>query len=70
MGVAGAALGVGGGEDGVDEHEGADDLCAEPRPVGVPRRERVGAAAVPVEVGALERLDEPHAADGAEALGQ
>ena len=70
MGVAGAALEVGGGEDGVDEHKGADDLCAEPRPTGVPRRERVGAAAVPVEVGALERLDEPHAADGAEALGQ
>ena len=70
MGVAGAALGVGGGEDGVDEHEGADDLYVEPRPAGVPRRERVGAAAVPVEVGALERLDEPNAADGAEALGQ
>ena len=62
MGVAGAALGVGGGEDGVDEHKGADDLCAEPHPAGVPRRERVGAAAV--------RLDEPHATDGAEALGQ
>ena len=70
MGVAGAALGVGGGEDGVDEHKGADDLYTEPRPTGVPRRERVGAAAIPVEVGALERLDEPHAADGAEALGQ
>ena len=70
MGVAGAALGVGGGEDGVDEHKGADDLYTEPHPAGVPRCERVGAAAVPVEVGALERLNEPHAADGAEALGQ
>jgi len=30
VGVAGVALGVGGGEDGVDEHEGADDLGAEP----------------------------------------
>ena len=70
MGVAGAALGVGGGEDGVDEHKGADDLCAEPRPAGVPRRERVGAAVVLVKVGALECLDEPHAVDGAEALGQ
>ena len=70
MGVAGVALGVGGGEDGVHQHEGSDDLGAEPRPAGVPGGERVGAAAVPVEVGALERLDEPHAADGAEALGQ
>jgi len=69
VGVAGAALGVGGREDGVDEHEGANDLYAEPRPTGVPRRERVGAAAVPVKVGTLEPLDEPHAADGVEALG-
>uniref|UniRef100_A0A0A9E504 Pip2d n=1 Tax=Arundo donax TaxID=35708 RepID=A0A0A9E504_ARUDO len=31
VGVTGAALGVSGREDGVDEHEGADDLGGEPR---------------------------------------
>jgi hypothetical protein len=38
----GIALGVGGGEDGVDEDEGADDLGAEPGAAGVARGERVG----------------------------
>ncbi|BAS79887.1 Os02g0629266 [Oryza sativa Japonica Group] len=68
VGVAGVALGVGGGEDGVDEHEGADDLRAEAGALGVAVAELVGSAAVPRVVRALEPLDEPHAADGAQAL--
>ncbi|BAT01305.1 Os07g0448600, partial [Oryza sativa Japonica Group] len=68
MGVAGVALGVGGGEDGVHEHEGADDLGGEAGALGVAGGELVGAAAVPVVERALEPLDERDAADGAEAL--
>jgi hypothetical protein len=66
--VTGVALGVGGGEDGVDEHEGADDLSGEAGALGVAGGELVGAAAVAHEVGALEALDEPDTADGAQAL--
>jgi len=68
VGVTGIALGVGGREDGVDEHEGADDLGGEAGALGVAVAELVGAAAVAHVVGALEALDEPHAADGAQAL--
>nr|ACN26214.1 unknown [Zea mays] len=68
MRVTGVALGVGGGEDGVDEHEGADDLRGEAGALGVAGAELVGAAAVAHVEGALEALDEPDAADGAEAL--
>ena len=68
MGVTGVALGVGGGEDSVDEHEGADDLGGESGALGVAVAEPVGAAAVAHVEGALESLDEPHAADGAQAL--
>jgi hypothetical protein len=66
--VAGVALGVGGGEDGVHEHEGADDLGGEPRSGGEPVADLVGAAAVSHVEAALEPLDERDAADGAEAL--
>nr|ACR37658.1 unknown [Zea mays] len=68
VGVTGTALGVGGGEDGVDEHEGADDLGGEAGALGVAVAELVGAAAVAHVVGALEALDEADAADGAQAL--
>ena len=68
MGVAGVALGIGGGEDGVDEHEGADDLGGEPRAGGVPGTDLVGAAAVACVESALEPLDKRDAADGTEAL--
>jgi hypothetical protein len=68
VGVASVALGVGGGEDGVDEHEGADDLGGEPRAGGVPGADLIGAAAVARVEPALEALDERDAADGAEAL--
>jgi hypothetical protein len=68
VGVARVALGVGGGEDGVDEDEGADDLGGEAGALGVSGGELVGPAAVPAEVGALEGLDEADAAHGTEAL--
>ncbi|BAT09199.1 Os09g0541050, partial [Oryza sativa Japonica Group] len=67
-GVAGGALGVGGGEDGVDEDERADDLGAEGAGGGVAVADGVGAAAERV-VGALhDPLDDAGAGDGAEAL--
>lgn len=68
MGVAGGALGVGSGEDGVDEDEGADDLRAEAGALVVEDVEAVGAAAVAGVVGLLEALDEADAADGTQAL--
>ena len=68
MAVARAALGVGGGEDGVHEHERAGDLGGEPGALGVAGADDVGAAAVPREVGRVERPDEAGAADGAQAL--
>lgn len=68
MGVAGRALGVGGGEDGVDEDEGADYLGAESDAVAVAVGDDVDAAAVAV-VGVLhEGLDEADAGDGAQTL--
>ncbi|THU54852.1 hypothetical protein C4D60_Mb11t00420 [Musa balbisiana] len=68
VGVASTALGVGGGEDGVHEDEGADDLGAEAGALGVAGAELVGAAAVADEVGFLEPLDEADATDRPQAL--
>jgi len=68
MGVPGVPLGVGGGEDGVDEDEGADDLSAEAVALGVSGRDDVGAAAVAHVQPLLEPLDDAGAADGAQAL--
>uniref|UniRef100_A0A0E0DH10 Uncharacterized protein n=1 Tax=Oryza meridionalis TaxID=40149 RepID=A0A0E0DH10_9ORYZ len=66
--VPGVPLGVGGGEDGVDEDEGADDLGAEAVALGVAGRDDVGAAAGGLVQALLEALDDAGAADGAEAL--
>ncbi|URD77289.1 hypothetical protein MUK42_03129 [Musa troglodytarum] len=68
VGVPSTALGVGSGEDGVDEDEGADDLGAEAGALGVALAELVGAAAVADVVGLLERLDEADATDRPQAL--
>ena len=45
-----AAFGVGGGEHGVDEDEGADDFCSEGGALVVPGGDRVSPAALGVEV--------------------
>ena len=68
MGIAGVALRVSGGEDGVDEDKGADDLGAKAGAFIVTVREHVGAAAVGVEVGLLEGLHQAHSGDGTQAL--
>ena len=68
VGVPGVPLGVGGGEDGVDEDEGADDLSAEAVALGVAGGDDVGAAAVAHVQSLLEALDDAGAADGAQAL--
>ena len=68
MGVSGAPLGIGGREDGVDEDEGSDDLCSQTGTLVVAGGEHVGATPVAVVVGALECLDQGHAAYGSQAL--
>ncbi|KAG6477705.1 hypothetical protein ZIOFF_061135 [Zingiber officinale] len=68
VGVAGAALGVGGREDGVDEDEGTDDLGAESRASRVAGVNLVRPAAQRV-VGVLhDPLHDAHPDDGAQAL--
>lgn len=68
MGVAGASLGVSGGENGVDEHECADDLSAKSSAFAVAGIDRVGTAAEGV-VGVLhESLHQPNTTDGTQAL--
>ena len=68
MRVTSASLGVGGGEDGVDKDEGADDLSAEAGSFGVARSDGVGSAAEGLVGGRLEAFDNTGAADGSEAL--
>lgn len=68
VGVTGVPLGVGGGEDSVNEHEGPYDLGPESNPGAVAGVELVGATAEPVVVRLLEGLDEPNATYGSQAL--
>lgn len=68
MRVSGAALGISGGEDGVDEDEGADDLSAETVALGVTAVDVVGATAVGHVGTLLEALDNTRTADGTKAL--
>lgn len=68
MRVSGAALGISGGEDGVDEDEGTDDLGAETVTLGVTAVDVVGATAVGHEDILLEALDNTSTADGTKAL--
>lgn len=69
MRVTRAPLGVGGREDGVDKHKGADNLSAESCAVAVTSSDRVGTTAERVEVGTLEGLDQPNSGDSSQALG-
>jgi len=66
--VAGIALGIGGGEDGVHEDESADDLRSQTRALAVAYRHEVGSSAVAHVDGMLERLHQTRPADGAQAL--
>ena len=68
MGVSGVALGIGDGEDSVDQHERPDDLGTKASAVAVSGGELIGAAAVPVVVGILESFHQPNAAYGPQAL--
>lgn len=69
MRVTRAPLGVGGREDGVDKHKGADDLSAESGALAITGSDRVGAAAEGGEVVTLEGLDQRNSGDGSQALG-
>lgn len=64
MGVTGASLGVGGGEDGVDQDESSDDLSAESGAFVVAVGEFVGSSAVPHVVAFVESLDQTHTTNG------
>ncbi|CAL9063385.1 unnamed protein product, partial [Musa banksii] len=68
VGVAGAALGVGGREDCVNEHEGADDLETESGDLGATCGHLVGSTDEGV-VGVIhDPLDDSDAADSSHAL--
>lgn len=68
MGVTGVALGIRGGEDGVHQHERADDLRGQARADAVARRQRVRSAAIVHVERVLEPLHQADAADGPQAL--
>lgn len=69
MGISGIPFGISGGEDGVKEDEGADDLDGQAGAFAVAVGESVGAAAVAVVLVPLQGLDQGAATDGAYALG-
>lgn len=68
MGVSGAPLGISGGEDGVDENEGTDDLRTQSSTFVVATVDEVGPTTVPVVVCLLEALGQPRTADCTGAL--
>ena len=61
--ISGVSLGVGGGEDGVDQNEGADDLGAEAAAFGVASGDEVSAAELLLVDGFLKTLHDAGAAD-------
>src|SRR5574337_119574 len=68
MRISGISLGIGSGEDGVDENEGTDDLSTEAAAFGVARGDEVRTTEL-LHVGRpLEALHDTGAADGAKAL--
>lgn len=68
MRVAGIALGVGGREDGVHQHEGAHNLRAQSVAFGVAMRHTVGTAAHALVEFWLKPFHHPCATDRAQAL--
>jgi hypothetical protein len=66
--VARIALGIRGGEDGVHQDEGADDLRGQPGADAVAGRHRVRPAAVAHVERVLEPLHQARPADGPQAL--
>ncbi|KAF7823405.1 putative aquaporin [Senna tora] len=68
VGVSGASLGIGGGEDGVDKDEGTDDFGTQSSAFVVAVLHEVGPTAVLVVVGLLEALGESCATDSAGTL--
>ena len=68
VGVAGASLGIGGGEDGVDKHKSPDDFGTEAISLGVAVGDNVGATTVFLIERWLEGLHDTGSADGAKAL--
>lgn len=68
MGISSIPLGISGGEDGVDKHEGTNDLGAQPSAFAVASGEGVCAATILVEMGLIKSLDQPYATYGSQAL--
>ena len=68
MRISGVSLGIGGGEDGVDEDEGADDLSTKAGALGVAMGNDVSTTALNLVDGGLETLDHTSTADGTQGL--
>lgn len=66
--VTGTALGVSGGEDGVDEHKGSDDLSTKSSALAVPQGNGVGPTSLRVVVVLHEGLHQPNSTDRTQAL--
>lgn len=69
MGISGISFRIGGGEDGIHQHESADDLGGQSDADGIVIGKPIGSAAVLLEVGLLEGLNKPNSADGPQTLG-
>lgn len=70
MGISSVALGIGCGEDGVDEDEGAQDLGAEAFTLGVAVADKVGSSPQHLILRLLERLYHGGSSNRSEALHQ
>ena len=68
MGVAGAPLGIGGREDGVDKDKSPDDLGTEAVSLGIAMGDNIGTTTVCLVERWLEALHDTSTADGAQAL--
>ena len=68
VGIAGAALGISGGEDSVDKHEGTHNLGTKAVSRGISDSNGVSTAAVRLVLSLLEGLHHACAADGSQTL--
>ena len=68
MRVTSAAFGVGGGEDGINENESADDLCGEAGAARVTGGELVGTAAVVDVESLLESFNKTNTTNSSQTL--
>lgn len=68
VGISGISLGVGGRENGVDEHEGANNLGSKAITLGISRADGIGTTTKPLVLVFLEALYHTSTADGSQTL--